>query len=95
MWGGKRRESGTLVPASLATNNEGKLRRLWDSEWIELAEFEVPNVATGQTEPPTAPEGQASEDGSGSVEPSEGQGQMPASEENDTANQLGPINEDE
>lgn len=37
---------GTPIPEFLA-NNRTKLRRFWESQVIELAEFDAPNVATG------------------------------------------------
>ena len=46
-WGGLVYEPGNLIPDELAAN-KGKLRRFWEAGWIELAEFEAPNVATGQ-----------------------------------------------
>ena len=48
-WGGLKYEPGDPTPDGLAAN-KGKLRRFWESGWIELAEFEAPNVATGQVE---------------------------------------------
>lgn len=41
-------EAGTEVPEGLVTG--AKLRRFWESQRIELFEFEDPNVATGQRE---------------------------------------------
>ena len=40
-------EAGDLIPETLA-NNRAKLRRFWEAKRIELAEFEAPNVQTGQ-----------------------------------------------
>ena len=40
-------EPGDLIPDELQANR-AKLRRFWESEVIELAEFEDPDVATGQ-----------------------------------------------
>ena len=48
-WEGVAFESGDRIPEGLAAN-KGKLRRFWEAGWIELAEFEAPNVATGQIE---------------------------------------------
>ncbi|MEE8609003.1 MAG: hypothetical protein V3S55_15470 [Nitrospiraceae bacterium] len=42
-------ESGESIPEQLA-NNPTKLRRFWESGRIELAEFEMPDVTTGQVE---------------------------------------------
>ncbi len=41
---------GDPIPDDLAARPT-KLRRFWESKRIELAEFEAPNVATGQAEP--------------------------------------------
>ena len=48
-WGGRTYEPGGRIPKELAAN-KAKLRRFWEAGWIELAEFEAPNVATGQVE---------------------------------------------
>lgn len=42
-------EPGDAIPETLALNKT-KLRRFWESHTIQLAEFEAPNVATGQVE---------------------------------------------
>ncbi len=44
---GERCEAGTPIPEALA-KSPTKLRRFWESHRIELAEFEAPNVVTGQ-----------------------------------------------
>ena len=46
-WGGRTYEPGGRIPKELAAN-KGKLRRFWEASWIELAEFQAPDVATGQ-----------------------------------------------
>ena len=43
-----------------------KLRRFWESQRIELAEFEAPNVVTGQVEQKELPDGVTVEPGKGS-----------------------------
>ena len=48
-WNGKPCIPGGSIPDGLAAD-KSKLRRLWESQWIELAEFEAPNVQTGQVE---------------------------------------------
>ena len=40
---------GDLIPNTLMAN-KAKLRRFWESGTIELAQFEEPNVLTGQVE---------------------------------------------
>lgn len=40
---------GSPLPKELAASPT-KLRRFWESGYIELAEFEAPNVATGQAD---------------------------------------------
>ena len=47
VWNGATHEPGDPIPEELAANRT-KLRRFWESGWIELAEFEAPDVATGQ-----------------------------------------------
>ena len=49
-WGGKTYEPGDRIPEELAAN-KAKLRRFWESGWIELDGFDAPNVVTGQVEP--------------------------------------------
>lgn len=44
---GKRTKIGDEIPETLA-ENPTKLRRFWESSVIELAEFEAPDVSTGQ-----------------------------------------------
>ena len=48
-WGGVVYEPGDPIPEELAANKT-KLRRFWEAHWIELAEFEAPNVATGRVD---------------------------------------------
>lgn len=47
IWQGKNMEPGDPIPEALAKNST-KLRRFWESRVIELAEFEEPDVLTGQ-----------------------------------------------
>ena len=54
-WGGRTYEPGGRIPAELAAN-KAKLRRFWEAGWIELAEFQAPDVATGQPAEPELPE---------------------------------------
>ena len=54
-WGGRNYEPGGRIPAELAAN-KAKLRRFWEAGWIELAEFQAPDVATGQPAEPELPE---------------------------------------
>lgn len=56
MWGDRTYEPGDPIPEGLAAN-KAKLRRFWESRWIELAEFQAPDVATGQPAEPELPEG--------------------------------------
>ena len=58
-WGGETYEPGDRIPEELAAN-KAKLRRFWESGWIELAEFDAPNVATGQVEPAVGDESELS-----------------------------------
>jgi len=51
-WQGKQVKAGDLIPKSLA-ENPTKLRRFWESRAIELAQFEEPDVLTGQKHEPT------------------------------------------
>ena len=53
-YGGKRVEIGSAVPEDMAPT---KLKRFWEANIIELAEFEAPNVATGQRVEPAEPVG--------------------------------------
>ena len=46
-WGGKTYRPGDRIPEELAAN-KAKLRRFWESGWIELAEFTERDVASGQ-----------------------------------------------
>lgn len=46
---GQRIVLGAPIPKELA-DSPTKLRRFWESGTIELAEFDAPNVATGQVE---------------------------------------------
>ncbi len=46
-WTGREYLPGDPIPEELAAN-PAKLRRFWESNMIELAEFEEPNVLTGQ-----------------------------------------------
>ena len=50
VFGGVDYKAGDPIPKELE-NNPAKVRRFWESQAIELAEFEAPNVATGQPEP--------------------------------------------
>lgn len=52
IWQGKAVKAGDPIPKSLA-ENKTKLRRFWEARVIELAEFEEPDVLTGQK--PEAP----------------------------------------
>lgn len=52
-WQGKSVELGSEIPEDLK-NNRTKLKRFWEAQVIELAEFEEPNVLTGQV-PSKAP----------------------------------------
>lgn len=52
IWQGENMEPGDPIPEALA-KNPTKLRRFWESRVIELAEFEEPDVLTGQK--PQAP----------------------------------------
>ena len=55
--------AGSVIPPWVIATMGAKLRRFWESERIELLEFESPDVATGQavaravpeTPPPSAP----------------------------------------
>lgn len=49
MYAGELTEPGSPIPEALA-KAPTKLRRFWESHTIELAEFEAPDVATGQVE---------------------------------------------
>lgn len=48
-WMGEPTVPGKPIPAELVAMPT-KLRRFWESKVIELAEFDAPNVATGQVE---------------------------------------------
>ncbi len=48
IYSGERYWPGDPIPDLLA-GNKAKLRRFWESGTIELAQFEEPNVLTGQT----------------------------------------------
>ena len=48
-WQGKPCTPGEVIPDELAAN-KAKLRRFWESQWIELAQFDAPDVQTGQME---------------------------------------------
>jgi hypothetical protein len=48
-YGNKRYRPGDDIPEDLAEKHT-KLRRFWESHRIELAEFDEPNVLTGQVE---------------------------------------------
>ena len=52
---GKRTKIGDEIPDTLA-DNPTKLRRFWESSVIELAEFEDPDVTTGQVAEVETPE---------------------------------------
>ena len=56
---GKVMKAGMPVP-KVVTENRRKLLRFWGAKWIELADFEAPNVATGQVEPPAQGQAQMS-----------------------------------
>ncbi len=49
IFAGVRYAPGDGIPDAL-DGDKTKLRRFWESRKIELAEFEAPNVATGQVE---------------------------------------------
>ena len=56
LFGGKTHNPGEQIPAELAVN-KSKLRRFWEGQLIELAEFEVPVPAPVPPAPePLAPE---------------------------------------
>ena len=55
IWQGENMEPGDPIPEALATNPT-KLRRFWESRVIELAEFEEPDVLTGQKPAPVVQE---------------------------------------
>lgn len=48
-YGNKIRKPGDPIPKELK-DSPTKLRRFWESHTIELAEFEDPNVVTGQVD---------------------------------------------
>ena len=50
-WSSRTYEPGSSIPDEL-TANKAKLRRFWEAGWIELAEFQAPDVATGQPAEP-------------------------------------------
>lgn len=54
-YGGESCAPGDPIPDALVAN-KAKLRRFWESGTIELAQFEEPNVLTGQVRQPTASE---------------------------------------
>ena len=54
-WDGQTYELGDRIPEGLAAN-QAKLRRFWEAGWIELAEFEAPDIATGQLHQSALPE---------------------------------------
>ena len=54
VYAGRECQPGDTIPKDLE-GKPTKLRRFWESRRIELAEFEVPNVVTGQVEKPAAP----------------------------------------
>ncbi len=54
-YGGESCKPGEPIPDTL-TANKAKLRRFWESGTIELAQFEEPNVLTGQVRQPTPSE---------------------------------------
>ena len=47
---------GEVTPAQMLQMGKAKLRRLWDSERIELAEFDFPNPRTGVPDAPRSDE---------------------------------------
>ena len=47
VFGNETYEPGEPIP-KLLQENKAKLRRFWESHWIELAEFEPRDVSTGQ-----------------------------------------------
>jgi hypothetical protein len=49
VWEDETYQPGDIIPEGLLAD-KGKLRRFWEAQWIELAEFEEPDVATGQVE---------------------------------------------
>lgn len=58
-YGGKEYQPGDAIPKELQ-DSPTKLRRFWESKRIELAEFEAPNVATGQRKKKSWPDGTVS-----------------------------------
>lgn len=54
-WQGKTVKAGDPIPQDLQ-DNKTKLRRFWEARVIELAQFEEPDVATGQKPEPVVPE---------------------------------------
>lgn len=64
-WGGRAYEPGAGIPRALR-DSPTKLRRFWESGTVELAEFEEPNVATGQVESRIPPDGVTVTKGNGS-----------------------------
>ncbi len=48
-WDGKDYEPGAPIPEGLKENLT-KVRLFWNAHWIELAEFEAPDVTTGQVD---------------------------------------------
>jgi hypothetical protein len=61
----KQYKPGDLIPDELKSNPT-KLRRFWESTRIELAEFEDPNVLTGQVDLIKPTDGIVVESGKGS-----------------------------
>ena len=55
-FGNQLYEPGDPIP-KLLQENKAKLRRFWESQWIELAEFEDKDVSTGQAKQPSLPPG--------------------------------------
>lgn len=53
LWDGRQVEIGEEVPAELLPR-AAKLKRFWEAQVIELAEFEMPDVLTGQKAEPKA-----------------------------------------
>lgn len=76
VYSGQEFEAGDVIPDGLVTPI--KLRRLWESRWIQLADFDAPDVFTGNVakdekveEESPEDENAESEDENAEEEPSE------------------------
>ncbi len=63
-WDDKKYLPGDDIPKGLE-ENKAKLRRFWESQWLELAEFETLDVTTGRPPETKIPEGITVEPGKG------------------------------